>query len=141
MAAEIHQEGLQYLLECSISEEQTPPANLYVGICTDASLDEAEGLVDISGEWSGNGYARQAVATSAAATTSATAGTNDWRMTLDEVTFTASGGSLSSGATWFVCTVATGTAGKLLASGPLSTSRTLADGEILNVTAYLQLNG
>lgn len=123
--ADLHQEGLQFLLEAAMSEEQSVPANFYMGLCTDASLAEDASLGDQT-ELSGNGYARQAVASSNVGFTSATTGTNDWKVTTLTVTFTASGGAWSGAVTAFLATTSDDS-GKLIASctsAPRERSRT-----------------
>lgn len=140
MAAEFHQEGLQFLLEL-LSARQSVPADFYIGLATDASLAEDAGLTDIT-EVSGTGYARIAVEdTDVGFPTSATAGTADWHTTTKQVTFTGGAGGWTGANTAFLCTVSSGTSGKLIASGPLSSTRTLAEGDTEKVTMDLQLNG
>ncbi len=136
MAAELHQEGLQHFLEL-MKGSQSPQANYYLGLATDASLAENATLTSLT-EVSGTGYARQTAAMSGA--TSETTGTNDWRLVLPQVTFTA-GGTWTGANTWFIATVVSGTSGKLIASGPLAATRTLLNGDTEKVTATLQLNG
>jgi hypothetical protein len=140
MAAEIHQEGLRYLLECAISEEQTPPVNFYVGLATDASLAEDATMASLT-EVTGTGYSRQTIASTAAAWNSQTQGTADWEQeAAAAVTFTATGDDWDDAKTWFITTAADGS-GKLIASGPLSETRSLLSGDTLDVTPTLQLNG
>lgn len=139
MAAELHQQGLQHLLEL-LSARQTVPANYYIGLATDASLAENAALTDIT-EVSGTGYGRQTIAVSTVGfPTSQTAGTNDWQTILKQVTFSA-GGDWTGAKTWFLTTAASGTSGVLVASGPLADTRTLHNGDTLKVTPTLQLNG
>lgn len=138
--AELHTEGLQFLLEVSFSEEQSVPANFYMGLATDVSpLDEDSSLASIT-EVSGSGYARQAVASNDTDMQSAAAGTNDRKMSTKTVTFTATG-NWTGAETVFLCTVASGTAGKLLASGALSETRTLTNNDTLDVAIEINLNG
>jgi hypothetical protein len=140
MALEFHQEGLQHLLEL-MSARQTVPANYYIGLATDASLDEDAALTDVT-EVAGTGYARIAVeASDVGFPTSQTQGTNDWETVTKQVTFTGGVGGWTGANTAFLCTVASGTAGKLIASGPLSSTRTLAEGDTEKVTITLQLAG
>jgi hypothetical protein len=140
MAAEIHQEGLKFLLECAISEKQTPPVNFYVGLSQDVSLAENATLASIT-EVTGTGYARQPIASTDAAWTSATAGTNDWKLTAAAaVTFTATASDWTDAKTWFLATSIDGS-GKLIASGPLSETRSLVNGDSLNETLTLELDG
>ncbi|MFQ5493938.1 MAG: hypothetical protein ACE5EX_01020, partial [Phycisphaerae bacterium] len=60
MAAEIHQEGLQYLLETSLSEEQVVPATFYIGLAVDSAPAENATLASLT-ELADTGYARQVV--------------------------------------------------------------------------------
>jgi hypothetical protein len=139
MAAELHTEGLQFLLEVALTEQQTTPANFYIGLATDASLAEGASLSSLT-EVSGTGYARQAVASDNVDITSATAGTDDRKATTKTVTFTAAG-NWTGANTAFLCTVTSGTSGKLIASAPLSTTRTLTNGDSLTCAIAVQLNG
>jgi hypothetical protein len=138
MAAELHTEGLQYLLEVAFTEEQSAPANFYVGLCTDAALAEDASLGDQT-EVTGTGYARQTVASDNVDITSATAGTADRKVTTAEVTFTA-GGTWDGAVTAFLCTTVDDT-GKLLASQQLSETRTLNDGDTLTLAFEITLAG
>jgi len=138
MAAELHAEGLQYLLEVALTEEQSVPANLYVGLATDAALAEDASLGDQT-EVSGTGYARQTVASDNVDITSATTGTNDRKITTKVVTFTA-GGNWTEANTVFLATTV-GDTGKLLASAPLSAARTLTDGDSLTTAIEIDLTG
>lgn len=129
MAADVHQEGLQYILETAFSEEQSVPANFYMGLCTDASLAETASLGDQT-EVSGTGYARQAVASTSVGFVSASTGTNDRKVTTIEVTFTA-GGTWTGAKTAFLATTVNDT-GKLIASEQLSGTITLVDNGTLS---------
>ena len=125
MAAEIHEEGLEYILGLITA------GNRDIGLCTDASLAEDAVLGDLT-EVSGTGYARQTVST----LTSASSGTNDWKVTTDEVTFTAAG-TWTGAKTVFVVT----STNKLLASAQLSTTRTLNNGDTLLISVAIELTG
>ena len=138
MAAEVHQEGLQWEQEVAYSEEQSVPANFYIGLCTDASLAETASLGDQT-EVSGTSYARQAVASSAVGFTSATAGTNDRKVTTTEVTYTA-GGTWTGAQTAFLATTIDDT-GVLLWSAPLSTTITLPNLGTLSFTMAYTIAG
>lgn len=140
MPAELHKEGLEYLLKATFSEEQTVPANYYIGLATDASLAETATLADLT-EVSGTGYARIAVASDDTDFTVADAGTNDKKATTKAVQFTGGAGGWTGAQTVFLCDVASGTAGKLIASEQLSTTRTLSESDTLDVAMAVQLNG
>lgn len=124
------QEGKRFALEVLFSEEQSVPANYYIGLAQDASLAGDATLADLT-EVTGTGYARQAVASSAVGFTSSAEGTSDWKQTTATVNFAASG-------TWdtaqiaFLCTVSSGTSGKLLFWRALAAARTLLSGEDLD---------
>src|SRR3990172_12017010 len=129
MAAEIHQEGLQHMLEL-MSDRQATPTNYYIGLATDASLAENATLVSLTEVSGGTGYARQPVESSATGfPTSQAQGTNDWETVTPQVTFTCSTGPWTGANTAFLCTVVSGTAGKLIASFPLAATRTLQTGD------------
>ncbi len=135
MANTKHQEGKQYELEAAYSEEQTPPANFYVGLATDASPAIVSSLTDLT-EVTGTGYARQTIASSAAGMVSGIAGTDDWKVTGAEVTFSA-GGTWDAANIWFLATTSDNT-GKLLASGPIEGApKTLNNGDTHKVTVVL----
>ena len=142
MAAEFHTEGLQFVLEAAFSEAQAVPVNFYIGLATDASLAENAALADLT-ELSGNGYARQAVPSSAVGFVSAGTGTNDRQVTTAAVMFTASGGNWATAYTAFLTTVVSGTAGKLIGSGPINSGagRQIDDGEAFEVELVLTLTG
>jgi hypothetical protein len=138
MAAELHTPGLQFLLEVAFSEQQSVPANFYIGLATDVSLAEDATLASFT-EVSGTGYARQTVASNNTDFTSATTGTNDRKVTTKTVTFTA-GGTWTGANTVFLATTVDGS-GKLIASAPLSVTRTLSSGSSLTVAMEIDLTG
>ena len=134
MANIIHDEGEQYLLRAALSEEQTLPANFYLGLCND-TLVKTDALANILNEPSGYGYARQAIPSSNVGWTVEKSGSY-YRATGTQETFTANGGNWGSLNTWFLATSADGT-GKLIASGDIDPARTIADGDSLLVTPIL----
>lgn len=136
--AEVHQEGLQYFAEVGATGQQTKADNFYVGLMAEASLAENAGLSALT-EVTGVGYTRQAVPATALGITSQAGGTNDWRLVLSQVTFTA-GGTWDTANGWFIATTVDGS-GKLIASGALSQPRTLGNGDSLNVTPTIEFNG
>jgi hypothetical protein len=125
MAAELHQEGLEYLLSLVTA------GNLSIGLATDSSLDEDANIASIT-EVEGDGYERQTVTS----LTPAATGTNDRKATTNTVTFTASG-TWTTARTVFIVT----STNKLLASVPLSVVRTLISGDILTVAVEIDLAG
>jgi hypothetical protein len=138
MAAEVHTEGLQFLLEVAFSEEQSVPASFYIALATDVSLAEGAALTDIT-EVSGSGYARQAVTSNNTDFTSAATGTNDRKTTTSTETFTATG-AWTGAKTVYLATTSDDT-GKLIMSAPLSQTRTLANTDTLQVALELTLTG
>jgi len=134
MAQVLHDEGEQYLLQAALSEEQTPPANFYLGLCND-TLAKTDALADILNEPSGDGYSRQAIPSSNVGWTVEKSGSY-YRATGTQETFLADGGDWGSLNTWFLATSADGT-GKLIASGDIDPARTMADGDTLLVTPIL----
>src|SRR3989304_9429600 len=60
-----HDEGEEWICKVVFSEAQAVPASYYLGLDARGSLSEADTLTSLSGEPSGNGYARQAVASDA----------------------------------------------------------------------------
>lgn len=137
----LHDEGEQAILsayfDTDLSGFGAPPANLYVGLRTSSpSIGESDTLSTLT-EVSGTGYARGAVSTSSGFTLSQVS--DAYRATSGNVVFTASG-TWTAAAALFLCTVSSGTSGKLIASVALSTSRILASGDTLTVTCYVGLS-
>jgi len=140
MSAEICQEGLEYILEVAFPESQSVPANFYIGLCEDATVAENAVLADLT-ELAGNGYARQLVPSqSHIGFLSAHTGTNDHKVTTTIETFLAAGGAWNGAVHAFLAT-SSDDSGKLIAAVALSAERTLQDGDSLQVSIVLQLNG
>lgn len=138
----LHDQGEEAILsayfDTDLSGFGAPPANLYVGLRQNSP---AEGDTLASGvtEEGGAGYARQAVSTATGHTLSQVGG--DWQAASGTVTFTNSGGSAWGADTnLFVCTVVSGTSGKLLCSIALSTTRTLQPGDSVTVSYSCKLS-
>lgn len=138
MALELHTDGLQFILEVAFTEEQSVPANFYVGLATDALLAESANLGDQT-EVSGTGYARQTVASNNVDIVSAATGTGDYKVTTKTVTFTASG-TWTGAKTVFLATTSNDT-GVLIASAPLSETRTLLNTHTLTVSIAVIITG
>jgi len=132
-------EGFQFLLEAALSEEQTPPANFYVGLVTDAEVQYADNLAALT-ELSGNNYSAQAVASNNTDLTSASNGVSGWKMTTKEVTFTASGGAWST-ARWAILKTSSDSSGKLLGAMRINgtTGWAIADGQHIDIAMILSL--
>ena len=134
-----HDEGEQFVCQVVFSEAQTPPIAYYLGLDNRTSLAEADTLASLSGEPTGNGYARQAVNSDATDWT-VSQDSGDYQAKSKTVTFSATGGSWGPVTKLFLCTVATGTSGKLLCSLALSQSRTLASGESLQADMTIKIS-
>lgn len=140
MSDELCTQGLKWLLEQAFPQSQTPPANFYLGLCEDASVNEDAALADLT-ELSGNGYARQVIpGGSVTGWTSSITGTNDWKVTSTTETFTASGGAWNGAIHAFLATT-TDDSGVLVAVFALSATRTLQNGDSLEVSIIIQLTG
>jgi hypothetical protein len=119
----------------------TAPAGFYIRLFNDTPV-ETDALSDITGEPAGTyGYAAQAVARSAEAAGWPTLAldSGDHMATSKTVTFTAAGGSIGP-VTYAVLATTSDNAGKHIASVALSTTRTLASGESLQVTMKVKLS-
>jgi hypothetical protein len=121
-------EGRDWLL----TNDFQSSGSLFVGLLHTTDINTAPAasstLATIT-ELSGSGYARQAVTFSAPAS-QATVGS--------QVTFTFTGTPTGGTATgWFICTVASGTAGTLIGSANLAAARTYLNGDTQKVTPTL----
>jgi hypothetical protein len=134
MAFIMHTDGLTYVVQTAFTEEQSAPANFYIGLCND-TLVLGDTLATLAGELSGGGYARQTVASDGTDITDAADG-DGWRATFKEVTFAADGADWAEVNTWFIATSADNS-GKLIASGPISPAKTLLDGSSFDLTTYI----
>lgn len=135
----LHDEGEHFFCDVIFNETQSVPAAYYLGLDNRASLAEADTLASLSGEPSGNGYARQPVnSDDTDFTVSQESG--DFQAKTKTVTFTASGGSIGPVTKMFLCTVVSGTEGVLIASRALSQERTLADTESLECSMYVKFS-
>ena len=134
-----HDGGEEWLCKVAFSEAATVPVNFYIGLDNRTSAAEADTLASLSGEPSGNGYSRQAVASNATDwTVSQDGGSGDWQALSKTVTFTASGGSIGPVKQMFLATSSDGS-GVLICTRPLSQTRTLADGESLQCSMYIRI--
>jgi hypothetical protein len=129
------------MIECSFSEQQTPPANFYIGLCEDASIADDASLGDLT-ELVGEGYDRQAVASNGVDFTSADDGADGWQVTTKTVTFTAdtdSGGAWNTAKKAFLATTIDDT-GMLIGWMNLNgaTGYTLSDGQHVDVQMVLR---
>lgn len=144
----LHDEGEQAILSAyfatAMSGYGAPPANLYIGLDARASLAEADTLASLSGEPAVGGYARKAVATGGTGVSGQDFYINQpaayYRADSKTVTWTASGADYPAVTKIFVCTVVSGSAGRLICSLPLSGSRTVLDGDSLQGSMQVGLS-
>lgn len=112
---------------------ETAPTQFYIRLYNDTPV-ETDTLADLVGEPAGNGYAPQLVERSSVGfPTVQQDASGDWQVVSKTVTFSASGGSIGP-VTYAVLATSSDNTGKLIAFVALSQSRTLADGESLDVT-------
>lgn len=107
------------------------PTQFYVGLFDDTPL-ETDGLLNLIGEPSGGGYARQLIERSNVGFPTLELNAGDFQVVSKTVTFTASGGSIGP-VTYAVLATTIDNTGLFVAFKVLSQSRTLADGESLDV--------
>ena len=134
----LHDEGEQFILQVVFDETASVPANYYVGVDARASLAEEDNLAAVSGEPSGSGYSRQAIASSVAGWTISQVGGN-YQAASATATFTASGGDWTAVTKMFLATSSDGS-GKLIASVALSSSRTVLNGDSLTTSLTITLS-
>ncbi len=135
----VNQEGLRAVLETYFGGASSKPATLYVGLCSDAAIAADAALTDLT-EVTGSGYARQTVTNDTDHVTSAEAGTDDWKVTLDTVTFTPTG-TWTEAVRWFLATT-NDDSGKLLANDVLTDGSVILEPpETLDVPIVVQGNG
>lgn len=122
----------------------TGATSFYIGLtdststCSIAKADSLATVVALT-EPSTNGYARIAVEHSGTGWTALALDSGDYMATSKTVTFTASGGSFGPVNCAFLTDAASGTTGKHISWAALSTARTLADGETLQITYKVKL--
>lgn len=135
-------EGEQFFLDVFL-RAATGPTQFYIGL-TDStstcSITDTSTLTSAAalGEPSTNGYARQLVERSATGWPTLALDSGDYQATSSTETFSASGGSWGPVYCAFLGTTTDGT-GKLISYTALSTGRTLADGESLQITYRVKL--
>jgi hypothetical protein len=121
-------EGEEHLLNCYFSQSGTVPAAFYMGLINDSGIAETDTLTTMAGEPSGDGYSRQATTFSDASFVG-----GDYETPSTTETFTADGGQIGPVDHAIITDASSGTAGLLIIVSPLSTSRTLEDGDSLEV--------
>jgi hypothetical protein len=116
----------------------TAPSNFYIALYNDTPVD-TDTLATLTGEPSGSGYARSLVERNSTGWPTLALDSGDYRAVSSTETFTASGGTI--GPVTYAClvTAASGTSGLLIAYNALSASRTLNDGDSLDVTFRVKL--
>lgn len=135
-------EGEQLFLDVLL-RGATAPTTFYLGL-TDStstcSIADTDTLATVSalGEPSTNGYARQNIERSAVGWPTLALDSGDYQATSKTVTFTATGGSWGPVYCAFLGTTLDNT-GKLVSYAALSTGRTLAAGESLQITYKVKL--
>ena len=131
-------EGEQQVLDVYL-RGATPPAAFYLGLTSMASMLETTTLATLTNEASGGGYARQVINRDATAAgwPSLVLDTGDYLATSKTITFTASG-AIGPVDKAFLATTADNS-GKLISFTALSTTRTLATGDTLQVTYKVKL--
>ena len=108
------------------------PASFYLRLYNDTPA-ETDALTDLTGEPSGFGYAAIAVERSAVGWPTIALDTGDYQATSKTVTYQASGGVIGP-VTYTALATSTDGSGKLISYAALSQTRTLYDGESLDVT-------
>lgn len=129
-------EGEQNLLD-QYFRNQNAPTSFYIRLFNDTPV-ETDTLSSLTGEPSTNGYAAQGIGRATSGFPTLALDSGDYRLTSSTETFSASGGSWGP-VTYAVLATSTDNSGKLIAYVALSQSRTLADGESLQVTLYIKL--
>lgn len=141
----LHDEGEQYILSAAFDTDLSgfgaPPANLYLGLDNRTTPAEADTLATVGsgGEPTIGGYARQAIPTTNGFTL-AQPGTYYQATSTTESFGPATTGGMGTVKNRFLCTVVSGTGGKLIATVALSTTRTINEGDTLNTNIILGLS-
>jgi hypothetical protein len=117
----------------------TAPTTFYLGLLNSTPTDTTT-LATMTNEPSGSGYARQEITRDNTGWPTLALDGGDFRVVSTTETFTAAGGTIGPVTYAFLCTnAATGTTGKFLVFNALSSSRTLNDGDSLDVTMRVKL--
>lgn len=129
-------EGEQLFLDC-VLRATSCPTTFYLRLFNDTPT-ETDTLSALTGEPTTNGYAAQEITRNSSGWPTLALDSGDYQATSSTETFSASGGSWGP-VTYAVLATSTDSSGKLIAYTALSTSRTLASGESLQVTYRLKL--
>lgn len=117
----------------------TAPTTFYVGLLNSTPTDTTT-LTTMTAEAATGGYSRKQLARSAVGWPTLALDVGDYRLVSAITTFTATGATIGPVTYSFLCSnAASGTSGKFLAYTALSGSRTLADGDSLDVTTRVKL--
>jgi len=135
-------EGEQFFLDAFL-RGATAPTTFYLGLTDSTSACSIADTATLTtaaalGEPSTNGYARIEVERSAVGWPTLALDSGDYQATSKTVTFSASGGSWGPVYCAFLGTTSNNT-GKLISYAALSTGRTLASGESLQITYKVKL--
>jgi hypothetical protein len=137
----LHDDGeialLSAYFDTDLAGYGAPPLSLYIGLDNRSTLAENQTLASLTGEPTGNGYARKAVSTTTGWTISAP--TDDYQAKTGTLTFDATGAGWGPVSKLFLATTADNL-GKLLVSVALSTSRTLVGGDQLQVDLAIKMS-
>lgn len=128
-------EGEQLMLD-SFFRAASLTANFYLALLT-ATPAETATMATMS-EVTGTGYARIAMVRGTSDFPTLALNGGDYQVTTLQKTFTATG-TWTAATDLALVTVVSGTAGKLIATTALSTTRTLVNGDTLNVTLAVKL--
>lgn len=109
----------------------------YVRLFNDTPV-KTDGLSDLTGEPSTNGYAANLIEKNATGWPTLALDSGDYQAISSVETFSASGGSWGP-VTYGVLATTSDNSGKLISFAALSQSRTLADGETLDVTLKIKM--
>lgn len=128
-------EGEQDILAVYFAKSKSAPTNFYIGLINDAGIAETDTLATMAGEPSGNGYARSECTFGTPALDA-----GDYESVSTTETFTASGGSIGPVTHAFLTNAASGTSGLFLVYVALSATRTLLDGDSLQVDIAVKVS-
>ena len=152
----LHTQGEDYILSRAFDTDYggapggwdpsgwTTANTMYVGLDNRATPAEGNTLANLSGEPSGNGYQRQAILVTTGFTIQASGSGYQEAASAATISFSASGGDWTAVQQRFLCTdqsaVLSGTGDLLLATIPLSASRTVKNGDTLNTNIVVGLS-
>ena len=129
-------EGESLFLDCTLRATNCP-TTFYMRLFNDTPV-ETDTLSTLTGEPSANGYTAQEVTRNSSGWPTLALDSGDYQATSSTETFSATGGSWGP-VTYLVLATSSDSTGKVVSYAALSTSRTLAAGESLQVTYRLKL--